>query len=444
LVQSAQLVGQATGGMQSFSLDPKGSYIFANTNPTPGPGVLPDFPDPPLILKLSDLGIKAGDTIVLAISGTYSYSCYPSSCPIIPAPFACGVFSSSATLLGPTNLNRVTGAIAPDFSLVTPCVTPPTLFDQLPTDIPQDFYFPNGSGAQIPVPVGAAYLFLALDDSFYSDNADPNGNLAVQIQLSTVTLSRQSLTVVQATGKPSGGTFAYSTTPVSGSNFAGIDFASGVSASDNPNLTNLTDPDGNGAPTPGGLESVQAQYTVNGSISSDSFQVPTFGMSCYMIALESDYGTPPNACLSTTIYGVHYTGALTNPNGLIGTYCASFIGNVYLQGSAQLNSGQDVQYNKNTTKIVPVSVIRGSDGTPVVAGQTVARDKAIIPAKKVLVDVDQVGSGLLANDTGSRIVGYRLDLFNGAGKAACDDFENPIAVAACSPAQGKCPGSALK
>jgi hypothetical protein len=55
-----------------------------------------------------------------------------------------------------------------------------------------------------------------------------------------------------------------------------------------------------------------------------------------------------------------------------GTYCASFIANVKLQGSAQLNNGQDIQYNVTTQKIVSVSSINGSDGTPVVAGQTVA------------------------------------------------------------------------
>jgi hypothetical protein len=40
------------------------------------------------------------------------------------------------------------------------------------------------------------------------------------------------------------------------------------------------------------LGQFKAQYTVNKNTASDTFQVPTFGMSCYMIALESDYGTP--------------------------------------------------------------------------------------------------------------------------------------------------------
>jgi len=257
----------------------------------------------------------------------------------------------------------------------------------------------------------------------------------------TITLSRQNLTTVQANGTPSGGTFSYPTTPISGGNFATVDNPLPMS---NPNTISLQGSAGNGAPTPGGFEMITAQYDVNNSTASDPFQVPTFGMSCYIIALESDYGTPPNNCTATRIYGTQSSGTVLNPGGLAGTYCASFIANLRLQGSAQLNNGQSVQYQVSTGNIVAVSTINGADGTPVVAGQTVARDRAIIPGRGVLVDVDQVGTGLLANDTGGRIRGYRLDLFNGAGRAACASFANPISVAACQPAQSACPGSALQ
>lgn len=263
----------------------------------------------------------------------------------------------------------------------------------------------------------------------------------------TITLSRQTLTSVQATGTPSGGTFSYTTTTLSGGNVAMIAFANGNSATTNPNLTSLTAPAGGGSPTPGGLASIQAQYTTTGPPGSDTFQVPTFGMSCYMIALESDYGNPaatPNTCSSTTIYGVSSRGTVTNPNGLAGTYCASFIANVKLQGSAQLTGGGYIQYRVGSQTIISVPSITGHDGTPVVAGQTVARDLAIIPATGVLVDVDHVGAGLLANDTGGAIRGYRLDLFNGAGRAACATYSNPIGVAACETAQPNCPGSILQ
>ncbi len=230
-------------------------------------------------------------------------------------------------------------------------------------------------------------------------------------------------------------------TPISGANFPTV---TDLGPTSNPDTVTLQSPAGSGAPTPGGLETVTAQYSVNGGTATDPFQVPTFGMSCYMISLESDYGTPPNSCSSTRIHGVLYQGSITNPGGLAGTYCSSFIANVHLQGSGQLNSGQYVQYQVASGHIVIVPSITGHDGTPVVAGQTVARDLAIIPGIGVLVSVDGVGSNLLANDTGGAIVGYRLDLFNGAGRAACAGYANPVGVSACAPAQASCPGSALQ
>jgi 3D (Asp-Asp-Asp) domain-containing protein len=178
---------------------------------------------------------------------------------------------------------------------------------------------------------------------------------------------------------------------------------------------------------------------------NDLNTIATFGMSCYKVALGSDYGTPPNSCLSTRISNVTYSGAVTNPFGLTGTYCSSFIANVKLQGTGQLNSGTYIHYESSTGLIGIVTSVTGADGTAVVAGGSVARDRAIIPGRGVLVDVDGVGSGLLANDTGSKIVGYRLDLFNGVGLAACANYSNPHGVGVCQTPQGTtCPGSALQ
>jgi membrane-bound lytic murein transglycosylase len=86
-----------------------------------------------------------------------------------------------------------------------------------------------------------------------------------------------------------------------------------------------------------------------------------------------------------------------------------------------------------------VSAIDGADGTPVVAGRTVARDRSIIPTGGVHVDINGVGSGLLANDTGGAIVGYRIDYYNGAGPNACSAFSNIMAVSGCSPGNSNCP-----
>ncbi len=260
-----------------------------------------------------------------------------------------------------------------------------------------------------------------------------------------IALSRTSLTTASATGTPLGGSFAYTTTPEAGGNFATVAMADGVTASTNPNITKFTAPAGGGAPSPGGLEKLVAKYTANAvEASNDLNHIATFGMSCYMVALESDYGSGPNNCQATTIYGTRYTGTLTNPNGLTGTFCASFIANVRLQGTGQLNSGSYINYSPATRTMTTVTSVTGADGSAVVAGRTVARDRAIIPGRGVLVDVSGVGTGLLANDTGGAIRGYRLDLFNGAGRVACAGYANPIGVGVCQTSQAACPGSTFQ
>jgi 3D (Asp-Asp-Asp) domain-containing protein len=128
----------------------------------------------------------------------------------------------------------------------------------------------------------------------------------------------------------------------------------------------------------------------------------------------------------------------------LGTFCSSFIAEAKLQGSAGLNNGQLIQYNVGNQTFSIVTALDGADGTPVVAGQTVARDRSVIPTGGYTVDVDQIGNSLLANDTGGAIVGYRLDLYDGVGQAVCSGFTNIISVAACSSALSTCPALAVQ
>jgi hypothetical protein len=149
-----------------MALDPKGAYILTNQ----------DSPDNPLILSLSSLGIKPGDEIAGIGLGDLSYC---PSCSEMPVYAVCAVFSSSDTLLSTDMLNRIPGAIAPNFSQAVECVTSPTLFGNVPTDIPQDFALFT---EPVTVPPGAKYLFVALPDTYYADNTDNNGDLGVQLQ----------------------------------------------------------------------------------------------------------------------------------------------------------------------------------------------------------------------------------------------------------------------
>ncbi len=284
-------------------------------------------------------------------------------------------------------------------------------------------------------------------DSFAATWTSPDYTVVndVNVTLISISLSRLSLMQVEATGTPDGGSFSNSVKAVTGSSLAGIDFASGVTATTNPNTAALSDPPNptpKQTPSPGGLAQITATYTTTSGAATQSYKVPTFGMSCYYTTLQSDWGTVPNKCLKVKIKGVVYSGTVTDPYGLSGTYCNSFIAEVVLQGSGVLTGGQDIQYISGA--IVDVSVINGADGTPVVANETVARDRSIIPRGGVLVDIDQVGNNLLANDTGGDIVGYRIDLYKGAGKAVCAGYDNLISVSACNPGNSKCPASAIQ
>jgi hypothetical protein len=62
----------------------------------------------------------------------------------------------------------------------------------------------------------------------------------------------------------------------------------------------------------------------------------------------------------------------------------------------------------------------------------------------VLMDLDQIGFGIAADDIGGDIQQYRLDLYKGRGKAVCNKFKNIMSVGACSPATSLCPTSAIQ
>lgn len=125
-------------------------------------------------IALAGLGLDPGQTLHMTGIGTFD-----------PGPGGdasnslIGIFSASATLLAPDTLHRVPGAI----DAAAPFATAATYFGGLPTDVPQDF---RVSGAELPeslvtIPDGATHLFIAIHDSYYEDNSDPNGDYAVRI-----------------------------------------------------------------------------------------------------------------------------------------------------------------------------------------------------------------------------------------------------------------------
>jgi 3D (Asp-Asp-Asp) domain-containing protein len=263
--------------------------------------------------------------------------------------------------------------------------------------------------------------------------------------LATITLTRQSLTSTSANGYPPAGSFGYT---ASGS--GNIASYTTQNSTANPNTASITAPSNpGGQPTPGALATLTATYTAAQQTPSKSFPGATFGQSCYITALESDYGDPTQGtCSSVTYRGTLYSGSSTNPSGLPARqYCNSFLATMMVNGSGVLKDGTTkVKYVSGgypSWAFTVVTTITGSDGTPIVAGQRLARDKSIIPG--ISNTHVQLPSGTyLANDTGGNVTGYRLDIYTGAGKANCTNYPNPIVVGVCDHVTSTCPGYAIQ
>ncbi len=128
---------------------------------------------PPIDLQAYDF--SPGDQVVLEVVGFFKQSLTGSD----NVSTTLGVFSSSPTLLASTNLNRVPGAVAPNFADNVWTVTTSHRFVGN-NDIAQDFQIGNNY-AVLTIPAGARYLFLAPGTDFYSDATDPDGDYGVHL-----------------------------------------------------------------------------------------------------------------------------------------------------------------------------------------------------------------------------------------------------------------------
>jgi hypothetical protein len=167
LAASAKIHAQTT-----IPLNSQATYLLTFSDPNAADA-------PPIDLSL--LGMHAGDTITLQVTGDLFYCRYCSDAIEIPPYQAAGVFSSTPGLLSRDQLNRVPGAVA---SNGPPVNTWNTYIGSLSTDIPQDFNIGvsgRSSATVLTIPAGANFLFAAVVDSFYGDNGDANGDLALTI-----------------------------------------------------------------------------------------------------------------------------------------------------------------------------------------------------------------------------------------------------------------------
>jgi hypothetical protein len=155
-----------------YGINSKSSYLLASGN---------DTPTAPLVIKLSDLGAHAGDTLKLARVGTYDDTLELKDGTLTKVG---AVFSSSATVNAGKQRNRIPGAIDAGTDVTTgsyqKCIIWP-FCTTTPTDITQDFAIT--SGPTVTIPTGALYLIVApIPDSLsWGDNSGFGLGVAVTV-----------------------------------------------------------------------------------------------------------------------------------------------------------------------------------------------------------------------------------------------------------------------
>jgi hypothetical protein len=165
LALTAALSAAATAQSIDVPLGPKDAYLHVHAS---------DSAAPATVLALSALGAVPGQSLRMAGFGDMDNG--PAGDTILSL---IGLYSSSATLLGPELLQRVPGALdaGPEF------VSAPTFTGAQPTDIPEDFRITSSvqPSAIIEIPADATHLFIGHHDSQWFDNSDPDGDLGCSV-----------------------------------------------------------------------------------------------------------------------------------------------------------------------------------------------------------------------------------------------------------------------
>jgi hypothetical protein len=168
LVSSGVASVASAGPAATAAIDPKATYLHTNGDPAL---------DAPAI-ALDTLGVAPGDFIRITRLGKWDNG--PQG-DIFTSLM--GVFSSSATLLPPSQPHRVPGALDVGLDFLTA----PTFDGGQATDIPQDFMiadtFDEVVSVCLMVPAGATHIFLSGHDSWYNDNSDPNADYTAQFEV---------------------------------------------------------------------------------------------------------------------------------------------------------------------------------------------------------------------------------------------------------------------
>jgi hypothetical protein len=159
---TATLLAPQGSAAVDFPLDPRSTYLRTNNDPNA---------QPPLILNFGAQGVAPGTLLRIRAIGNYRSS------PGVADDrlrVIC-VFSSNDTLLPGDQPARVPGAVEAS----TDVDTGATFLGNLVTDISEDFLCVD---VLVPVPAGATHLFVGINDAFFGDNSDPDGNLRVNVE----------------------------------------------------------------------------------------------------------------------------------------------------------------------------------------------------------------------------------------------------------------------
>ena len=157
----------------------RGTFLLAESfegSPTGGSAV-----ENPAIIDLIAEGFKEGDYVTISYSGKLYGGAYWDSGDLGESNTEenyeiSGLFSTSNELGSVDILNRVPGAI--DFG--EDIDTGETWFQNIPTDIEEDFIIEPYTGKTIQIPPNAKYLFICKADSFYPDNV---GTISISIKM---------------------------------------------------------------------------------------------------------------------------------------------------------------------------------------------------------------------------------------------------------------------
>lgn len=125
------------------------------------------------------------------------------------------------------------------------------------------------------------------------------------------------------------------------------------------------------------------------------------------------------------------SGALAVANGLKSRHKKDFLSAVMMEGFGYTSNGTCIGYENG--KYYSASKPLSSSGTGLKAGKTVAVKNTYIPCynnngnwKRATMSIDGVPGYRCAEDCGSAINGYHIDIYAGVGRDAYRDLENKI------------------